>query len=165
MRLLIVPASLTVLALAASACGGSAPPADAPDSMEAPAADAPAAEAAAPATFADQVAMGQELYGANCAECHGASGEGTAEAPAVVGLDKGALPLDPPPTAKYRKSQFKTVADIAEFVVASMPPKAPGSLSAEQYYAILAFDLKANGIELEQKLDGELAKTLEVPRQ
>ena len=86
-------------------------------------------------------------------------------APAVVGLDKGALPLAPAPTAKYCKSEFKTVADIAEFVVKSMPPKAPGSLSAEEYYAILAFDLKANGIDLgDKKLDGELAKTLEVPR-
>jgi hypothetical protein len=46
-----------------------------------------------------------------------------------------------------------------------MPPKAPGSLPAEQYWAILAFDLKANGIDLgDKKLDGELAKTLEVPR-
>ena len=30
--------------------------------------------AAAPATFAEQVAAGQTLYGANCASCHGASG-------------------------------------------------------------------------------------------
>jgi hypothetical protein len=46
-----------------------------------------------------------------------------------------------------------------------MPPKAPGSLTAEEYWAILAFDLKANGIDLgDKKLDGELAKTLEVPR-
>jgi hypothetical protein len=46
-----------------------------------------------------------------------------------------------------------------------MPPKAPGSLTAEEYLAILAFDLKANGIDLgDKKLDLELAKTLEVPR-
>lgn len=153
------------LVAALVACGGGSPPAESP--ADAPSGDMPVAEmpgGAAPATFAEQVALGQELYGKNCAGCHGPSGEGTAEAPAVVGLDKGALPLDPPASAKYRKSQFKTVADIAGFVVASMPPKAPGSLSEEEYYAILAFDLKANGIELEQKLDGELAKTLEVPR-
>ena len=123
------------------------------------------APSAAPANFAEQVALGQKLYGANCAGCHGNSGEGTKDAPAVVGLDKGALPLSPPATAQYRKTEFKTVADIAEFVVKTMPPKAPGSLSAEEYFAILAFDLKANGIDLgDKKLDGELAKTLEVPR-
>lgn len=152
-----------------SACGGSAPPVEAPGAME-PAAAAtpatpPAASTAPPATFAEQVALGQTLYGANCAGCHGNSGEGSKDAPAVVGLDKGALPLAPPTTSKARKTEFKTVADIADFVVKTMPPKAPGSLTGEEYLAILAFDLKANGIDLgEKKLDLELAKTLEVPR-
>ena len=46
-----------------------------------------------------------------------------------------------------------------------MPPTAPGSLKPEEYWSILAFDLKANGIDLgDKKLDAELAKTLEVPR-
>jgi cytochrome c len=104
------------------------------------------------------------LYGQNCASCHGASGEGK-KAPAVVGLSSGALPLDRPAGAKYRKGQFKTVADVAEFVVKSMPPTAPGSLAEEQYRDILAFDLKANGIDLgDKKLDAALAKTLEIPR-
>ena len=150
-----------------SACGGSAPPAEAPAAMEpASGTAAPATPSvAAPATFAEQVTLGQKLYGEQCAGCHGNSGEGTKDGPAVVGLDKGALPLEPAATAKYRKTQFKTVADIADFVVKSMPPKAPGSLTAEEYLAILAFDLKANGIDLgDKKLDLELAKTLEVPR-
>jgi cytochrome c len=104
------------------------------------------------------------LYGQNCASCHGASGEGK-KAPAVVGLSSGALPLDRPAGAKYRKGQFKTVAHVAEFVVKSMPPTAPGSLAEEQYRDILAFDLKANGIDLgDKKLDAALAKTLEIPR-
>jgi hypothetical protein len=83
----------------------------------------------------------------------------------LIGISKGALPLDPAPTAKYRKQQFKTVADIADFVVKAMPPDSAGSLSADEYYAILAFDLKANGIDLgEKKLDATLAPTLTVPR-
>jgi cytochrome c len=162
-----VAPSFPILVVVA-ACGGSAPPAEAPAAEAAPAASepmSPAASVAPPANFAEQVALGQKVYGAQCAGCHGASGEGTKDGPAVVGLDKGALPLSPPPTAKYRKTEFKTVADIADFVVKSMPPKAPGSLTAEEYWAILAFDLKANGIDLgEKKLDAELAKTLEVPR-
>jgi cytochrome c len=154
---------------AALACGGSAPPVETPESAAASAAPeapmTPAASVAPPANFAEQVTLGQKLYGEKCAGCHGNSGEGSKDAPAVVGLDKGALPLAPAATAKYRKTQFKTVADIADFVVKAMPPKAPGSLTAEEYFAILAFDLKANGIDLgDKKLDGELAKTLEVPR-
>ncbi|MGO9837922.1 MAG: hypothetical protein ACLP1X_27370 [Polyangiaceae bacterium] len=37
--------------------------------------------------------------------------------------------------------------------------------SIEQYWDILAFDLKANGIDLgDKRLDGALAKTLVIPR-
>jgi cytochrome c len=163
-RVVAIPFLFTALA-----CGGSAPPVESAEPPTAPAAAeapmTPAASVAPPANFAEQVTLGQKLYGEKCAGCHGNSGEGTKDGPAVVGLDKGALPLAPSATAKYRKTQFKTVADIADFVVKSMPPKAPGSLTAEEYFAILAFDLKANGIDLgDKKLDGELAKTLEVPR-
>lgn len=148
-----------VAALALVACGGSGPsPAASPPSDEQKA-------TTAPATFSEQVTLGQTLYGQHCADCHGASGQGTGDAPAVVGLDKGALPLDPPSGAKFRKTQFKTVADIADFVVKNMPPNKGGSLSTEEYLAILAFDLKANGIDLgDKKLDLALASTLDVPR-
>jgi len=73
--------------------------------------------------------------------------------------------LDPPSGAKHRKSQFVTVADVAEFVSTNMPGDAPGSLDAEDYFAVLAFDLKANGIDLgEQKLDAAVAASLTIPR-
>jgi cytochrome c len=103
------------------------------------------------------------VYGAQCANCHGASGQG-AKAPRVVGLKEGALPLDPPPDRKYRKNKFVTVSDVADFVVANMPPNKGGSLPADQYWDILAFDLHANGIDLQQPLTPELAKTLTIPR-
>jgi cytochrome c len=144
-----------LLVLVCAACGGSPPPATPASTTD--------VAGPPPSTFAEQVALGQKLYGEQCASCHGDSGEGN-DAPPVVGLDKGALPLDPPAGAKYRKTQFKTVADIADFVVKNMPAKAPGSLTGEQYWSILAFDLKANGIELDKKLDGALAATLTVPR-
>ena len=119
----------------------------------------------APATFTEQVEQGQKLYGAHCASCHGPGGEGTADAPRLVGLKEGALPLDPPATAQVRKTQFKTVLDVGQFVVTNMPPNQGGSLTTEEYFSILAFDLKANGIDLgEQKLDAALAKTLTIPR-
>jgi S-disulfanyl-L-cysteine oxidoreductase SoxD len=160
--------SIVFLGCFVLACGGGeAPPPNTADNAAAAhqsTSEAPSEPAAAPATFAEQVTLGQKLYGEQCASCHGDGGEGKT-APPVVGLDKGALPQSPPATAKYRKTEFKTVADIADFVVKNMPPKAPGSLSEEQYFAILAFDLKANGIDLgDKKLDGPLAKTLDIPR-
>jgi cytochrome c len=145
-----------VCAMSVAACAGESPPGPV----------APTGGAGgAPATFAEQVALGQKLYGDKCASCHGAAGEGKGRAPAVVGLKTGALPLDPPATAKARKTPFATVADVATFVVQSMPPDAPGSLGGDEHWAILAFDLKANGIDLgTQKLDATLASTLKIPR-
>ncbi len=122
---------LAVVAAAGCATGSDAAP-PAPSN----AASAPAGQpAAAPATsFADQVAEGQKVYGAQCANCHGASGQG-AKAPRVVGLKEGALPLDPPADRKYRKNRFVTVSDVADFVVPNMPPGKGGSLPADQYWA------------------------------
>ncbi|HEY2731065.1 MAG TPA: cytochrome c [Polyangia bacterium] len=151
-RRLLRYATLTSLVLAVAGC-----------------ATAPSAPAStpAPASFADQVASGQTLYGQNCASCHGASGQGD-KAPRLVGLKEGALPLDPPADRKYRKGQFVTVADVAAFVVANMPPKKPGepatSLAGDQYWAILAFDLHANGVDLPAPLTPAMAATLTIPR-
>jgi mono/diheme cytochrome c family protein len=147
--------SLSIVLAAAGGCATNPP---------APAATAPGSStSAAPSSFAEQVTMGQGLYAANCAECHGASGEG-GKAPRVVGMKDGALPLDPPAERKARKERFVTVADVAGFTVANMPPKKAGSLTADQYWAILAFDLHANGIDLPQPLTPALAATLTIPR-
>lgn len=85
---------------------------------------------------ADQVAWGQQLYAKNCASCHGDSGEGS-NGPKLVGKD--AL------------TKFKTAKDVFDFVKTNMPPKKAGSLTDEQYAAILAFDLKANGVDMTGK--------------
>jgi mono/diheme cytochrome c family protein len=163
------------------ACGGSAPPPTEPSapepvgpvastSVETPpaspgtAASPAPAVAQAPYAFAQQAKAGETLYGAHCASCHGPNGN-DGKAPPVVGLKQGALPLEPSKKTKLRTMPFKTVGDVAAFVVKTMPPKAPGSLSADEYDAILAFDLKANGIDLgDRKLDAALAATLEIPR-
>jgi cytochrome c len=117
---------------------------------------------AAGETLEAQVARGKQLYAQHCAECHGANGEG-ARAPRLVGLDQGALPLNPGPDSKMRKNQFRTASDVADFVVHSMPPTAPGSLPQDDYYAILAFDLQANGLDLKgHPLDGTTAENIEI---
>jgi S-disulfanyl-L-cysteine oxidoreductase SoxD len=118
----------------------------------------------APGTFAEQVALGRQLYGIQCAVCHGDKGQGTGDAPRLVGLDQGALPLKAPAERMLRHEDFVTVADVASFVVMNMPPNKVGSLSEEQYLAILAFALDANGIPLDDELDLERAETLTIPR-
>ena len=152
----LIPAVGLALAMLTAGCASS--------NEAAPAAPATAASTGAPpATFAAQVTAGQTLYGANCAGCHGDAGQG-GKGPRVVGLAQGALPLDPPADRKFRKTRFVSVGDVADFVVANMPPGKGGSLPADQYWDILAFDLHANGIDLPQPLTAEAAKTLTIPR-
>jgi cytochrome c len=119
-----------------------------------------------PAAFAsirDQVAHGRTLFAQHCAKCHGPSGEGK-DAPRLVGLAQGALPLDPPPSRKVRESRFVTAADVAEFVVANMPPKKAGSLTTDEYLAVLAFALDANGMRMDAPLTMARADDLVIPR-
>jgi cytochrome c len=122
------------------------------------------ASAAASRTFVEQYDAGHELFAAHCAKCHGDSGQGTSKAPRLVGLKQGALPVDPPLDRKVRRTRFVTVGDVADFVVYNMPPGKAGSLTPDEYWAILAFDLHANGIDLERKLAPDTARTLTIPR-
>ena len=114
----------------------------------APAGTPASAAGGAPADALAQADAGGPLYGQFCAKCHGDAGQGTDQGPPVVGPN--ALPLDPRPTAKARKNQFRTAKDIADFVLPNMPPKGPKP-TVEQYLDILAFDLKANGVDLTGK--------------
>jgi mono/diheme cytochrome c family protein len=130
-------------AFCATACGGA--------QEEPKAANSAATEtsAATEGAAGDQADVGAKLYGANCADCHGADGKGNAKAPPVVGSN--ALPLDAQPPSKLRNTQFHTALDVLQFIQANMPPKHPGSLTQAEYEAILAFDLKANGVDLTGK--------------
>jgi cytochrome c len=122
-------------------CGGAketaAPPA-APPPPSAPAEDGVA-----------QATRGATLFAEHCAPCHGDAGEGSKKAPPLVGAE--ALPLDPRATAKVRKAQFKTALDVAQFAMKNMPGDAPGSLPEAAYWDIIAFDLKANGVNVAGK--------------
>src|SRR5262245_12414795 len=89
-----------------------------------------AQERDADSVFEAQASRGATLYARHCAECHGDGGQG-GDAPRVVGLDEGALPREPPASRQVRKEEFVTVADVAGFVVANMPPGRTGSLANE----------------------------------
>ncbi|MDD5306800.1 MAG: cytochrome c [Deltaproteobacteria bacterium] len=118
----------------------------------------PPRSAAVPKTVESQVAEGKALYGQRCAGCHGDGGQGTDKAPALVGA--GALPLDPPAERKFRKTQFKTALDVADFVVPNMPPPPKEKLTEEQYWSVLAFDLQANGVALKESVGPDNAAAL-----
>ena len=104
-----------------------------------------------------QIAAGKKLYTEKCANCHGDAGQGSKKAPPVVGKD--AFPLDPRPGQK-RDVKFHTAADVFGWATKHMPPKKPGTLSTDEWLAIFAFDLAANGVKLEQPLDGAKAQAI-----
>jgi mono/diheme cytochrome c family protein len=108
-------------------------------------------------TAAAQIEQGKQLYGEKCAKCHGDAGQGTDKAPPVVG--KEAFPEKPRAGAK-RDVDFHTAADVFAWASKHMPGDAPGSLSTDQYLAIFAFDLTANGITLDKPLDGPAAQAI-----
>jgi cytochrome c len=104
-----------------------------------------------------QIDQGKALYGEKCAKCHGDAGQGNDKAPPVVGKD--AFPEKPRPGAK-RDVDFHTAADVFAWASKNMPGDAPGTLSTDQYLAIFAFDLTANGIKLDKPLDGPAAQAI-----
>lgn len=97
-------------------------------------------------TVTGQIARGSEVFGMHCAACHGGSGEGTQRAPALVGLAQGALPKVPRP-GSARTTEFRTAMDIAVFVTQNMPPTESKRkpIAEDDYWAVLAFALSANG--------------------
>jgi len=120
-----------------------------------PAPQAPTPEGGAAVTA--QIDQGKQLYVAHCAKCHGDAGQGTDKGPPVVGKD--AFPQKPRGGAK-RDVEFHTAADVFAWATQHMPGDAPGTLSTEQYLAIFAFDLTANGVKLTQPLDGPAAQAI-----
>src|SRR5438105_13818670 len=79
-------------------------------------------------TNQDQIGAGAAVFADVCARCHGAAAEG-GEGPS----------LDRPTLAGYRSADR-----LFRFVRISMPDDAPGSLSQQEYYDVVAFLLDMN---------------------
>jgi len=113
---------------------------------------------AGPVTVEAQIERGKQLYVEKCSKCHGDAGQGVADkGPPVVGPE--AFPLKPRQGAK-RDVDFHTAADVFAWASKTMPGNAPGSLSTDEYLAIFAFDLTANGVKLEKPLDVPAAQAI-----
>jgi cytochrome c len=94
----------------------------------------------------EQRTAGATLFEKHCAKCHGALGKGRDDAPAVVG--EGAL------------ARFNTAQQVFDFISKEMPHDKPGSLEPGEYWAILAFDVRANGITVDEPLGPQNASSI-----
>ncbi|HXF33691.1 MAG TPA: cytochrome c [Candidatus Acidoferrales bacterium] len=86
-----------------------------------------------PAVYtAAQASQGTSLFSKSCAGCHGVNLEGVA-APPLAGA------------AFTRSWQGKSADDLFYIMSHDMPADNPGSLTQDQYVAILAYVLQKNG--------------------
>jgi cytochrome c len=86
---------------------------------------------------------GRKIYLEKCAVCHGENGEGRADFVALVG-GRGSLSSDTPLLTVG--SYWPTATTIFDYVWRAMPYQAPGSVSANEVYALTAWILSANEI-------------------
>ncbi len=85
---------------------------------------------------------GKAIYDKICSSCHGPEGRGeTAEE--LVGTE---LPLTDPDTAQTIGSYWPYATTLFDYTRRAMPMDKPGSLTADEVYAVSAYLLQLNGI-------------------
>lgn len=85
---------------------------------------------------------GAALFGARCAACHGAMGEG-GSADALAG---GQGSLATPKPVRTVGSYWPYATTLFDYIRRAMPFDAPQSLSADETYALSAYVLHLNGL-------------------
>jgi mono/diheme cytochrome c family protein len=75
---------------------------------------------------------GQQVFARICSRCHGDDGQGTADAPRLLGSGSN--------VPSYSREELEV------FVSTYMPGDAPGALSGEQYSAVVDFLRRENGL-------------------
>lgn len=150
-----------LVALALSACGGSAPaPAadvqlyalgTAPDSARLAAWDSDIGPDGAELPVGrGSVAEGRALYSQQCAACHGANGEGMAPAfPQLVGRPAAGESFDfssQPELPRTIGNYWPHATTLFDYIRRAMPLFTPGTLTDDQTYALTAYLLAANRV-------------------
>jgi cytochrome c len=87
-------------------------------------------------------AQGKDVYASRCARCHGGQAQGGDEAPLVGGQGS----LNGPKPLKTVGSYWPYATTLFDYIRRSMPYKQPGTLTANQVYALCAHILQLNGI-------------------
>lgn len=88
------------------------------------------------------VANGKQLFADNCAACHGDNGVGGIKDRLAGG--QGTLRSDHP--VKTVGSYWPYATTLFDYIRRAMPYQAPGSLSNDDTYALVAYILSLNGI-------------------
>lgn len=91
---------------------------------------------------------GALIYAEQCASCHGVKGEGISPAPALVGRtpDAGFAFANDAKAVRTIGNYWPYATTVFDYVRRAMPITAPGTLTADQTYSLVAFLLSANGV-------------------
>lgn len=85
---------------------------------------------------------GASLFAKHCAACHGRDGRG-GSAEELAGASR---PLDHPDADKTIGSYWPYATTVFDFIRRAKPMQAPGTLDANEVYALSAWLLHANGV-------------------
>ena len=113
-------------------------------------------------------ATGAVVYAQKCAACHGPKGEGIEKNPKLIGRE-------PPPGFTFA-TDFKAPKTIGnywpyattvyDYIHRTMPLNAPGSLTPDEVYGLVAFLLAGNGIIPEAMvIDAKSLPAVKMPAQ
>jgi cytochrome c len=106
------------------------------------------------------VTAGEALFADNCSGCHGDKGQGGIKDRLVGG--QGTLTTDQP--IKTVGSFWPYATTLYDYVRRAMPYQAPGSLSNDDYYSLVAYLLHLNGIvPSDAKLDKQSLPKVRMP--
>ena len=110
-------------------------------------------------------AQGAAIYAASCASCHGAKGEGQGPYPQLIGGPKGVFNF----ASDYKiprtiGNYWPYATSLYDYIRRAMPLTSPGSLSADQTYAVTAYLLSKEGIVPETAtLDAKSLAAIQMP--
>ena len=93
------------------------------------------------------VALGERLYGEKCVACHGSGGTGGPFDQLVGRIAEDTFPFGTDQSAvKTIGNYWPYATTLFDYINRAMPYDAPGSLSAEQVYGLVAYLLHLNQI-------------------
>ena len=103
---------------------------------------------------------GADVYATHCITCHGEGGEGAVNDALVGG--HGTIGTDSP--KKTVGSYWPYATTIFDYVRRAMPLQTPGTLSADETYAVTAYLLHLNGIiDDDECMDAESLPGVKMP--